>query len=215
MVLDGHFGNAGGYALARGQGLEIISKLRSDAALYEHYEGEQKEQGRPRQYGSQIDYKQLPANCVVSSGEEDGYLVERSHLRGVWQKKFGVRLNVLVLVATRLKDGRRSNVVLFSSDLELGWEKPNGIQVPFLPWWISSALNRALHLGWKYIRDSESHAGQARALEGVGNRERDFGAVALLFMFAIVRRRGHPIPNCFASLNTSSIDGSCRSHSSS
>jgi putative transposase len=41
LVLDGHFGNAGGYALARGEGLELISKLRHDAALYEPSVGPQ------------------------------------------------------------------------------------------------------------------------------------------------------------------------------
>jgi putative transposase len=122
VVLDGHFGKAGGYALARAEGLEVISKLRSDSALYENYAGEQKENGRPKQYGAKIDYEQLPADCLVSSSEEDGYRTEKYHLVGVWQKKFGVRLNVVVLVVRRLKDGARRRVVLFSSDLGLAWE---------------------------------------------------------------------------------------------
>lgn len=48
LVLDGHFGNAGGYALARGEGLELISKLRHDAALYEPYVGPQAKCGARR-----------------------------------------------------------------------------------------------------------------------------------------------------------------------
>ena len=52
-----------------------------------------------------------------------GYLTEKYHLAGVWQKKFGVQLNVLVLVMTRLKDGQQRQAVLFSSDLSLAWEK--------------------------------------------------------------------------------------------
>jgi putative transposase len=35
LVLDGHYGNAGGYALARGKGLDLISQLWHDAALNE------------------------------------------------------------------------------------------------------------------------------------------------------------------------------------
>jgi putative transposase len=123
VVLDGHFGNAGGYALARAEGLEVISKLRSDAALYANYEGEQKGQGRRKRYGAKIDYRQLPASQRVSSAEAGGYLTEKYHLVGVWQKKFGVQLNVLVLVMTRLKDGQQRQAVLFSSDLKLEWEK--------------------------------------------------------------------------------------------
>jgi putative transposase len=123
VVLDGHFGNAGGYALARGEGLEVISKLRSDAALYENYEGPQKGVGRPKQYGAKIVYGQLPEAQRVSCQEEEGYRTEKYHLPGVWQKKFGVRLNVVVLVVTRLSDGQRSRAVLFSSDLMLGWEQ--------------------------------------------------------------------------------------------
>lgn len=59
----------------------------------------------------------------MSSAEEGGYRTEKYHLAGVWQKKFGVQLKVVVLVVTRLKDGQQRHAVLFSSDLSLAWEK--------------------------------------------------------------------------------------------
>ena len=39
LVLDGHFGNSAALHMAQQCGLQLISKLRSDAALYEPYEG--------------------------------------------------------------------------------------------------------------------------------------------------------------------------------
>ena len=38
-------------------------------------------------------------------------------------KEFAQPLNVVVLVKTNLKSGARAHVLLFSSDLDLGWEK--------------------------------------------------------------------------------------------
>lgn len=119
LVLDGHFGNAGGYALARGEGLELISKLRHDAALYEPYEGPQARRGAQRKYGAKVNYHDLPPQALVSTEVADG--VQTHTYQGVyWHKAFGRQLNVVVVVKTKLADGKRSHVVLFSSDLTLG-----------------------------------------------------------------------------------------------
>ena len=40
LVLDGHFGNAAALKMARACKLHLISKLRSDSALYLPYDGE-------------------------------------------------------------------------------------------------------------------------------------------------------------------------------
>lgn len=39
LVLDGHFGNSAAFHMVQQCGLQLISKLRSDAALYEPYHG--------------------------------------------------------------------------------------------------------------------------------------------------------------------------------
>ena len=118
LVLDGHYGNAGGYALARGAGLELISKLRHDAALYEPYVGPQAKCGAKRKYGAKLKYDELPASALVSTSVADG--VQTNTYQGVyWHKAFGVQLNVVVLVQTKVADGKRRHVVLFSSDLTL------------------------------------------------------------------------------------------------
>lgn len=41
----------------------------------------------------------------------------------LWHKKFADLLNVVVIVKTNLKTNKTAHVVLFSSDLELGYEK--------------------------------------------------------------------------------------------
>jgi putative transposase len=118
LVLDGHFGNAGGYALAGGEGLELISKLRHDAALYEPYVGPQAKRGAKRKYGAKLKYDALPATALVSTSVADG--VQTNTYQGVyWHKAFGRQLNVVVVVKTKLADGKRSHVVVFSSDLTL------------------------------------------------------------------------------------------------
>lgn len=119
LVLDGHFGHAGGYALARGEGLELISKLRHDAALYAPYEGPQAKRGAKRKYGAKLNYHDLPPSALVSTEVADG--VQTQTYQGVyWHKAFGRQLNVVVVVKTKVADGKRSHVVLFSSDLTLG-----------------------------------------------------------------------------------------------
>lgn len=122
LVLDGHYGNAGGYALARGEGLELISKLRHDAALYAPYVGPQAKCGAKRKYGAKLKYDELPPPTLVQTEVADG--VQTQTYQGVyWHKTCGRQLNVVVVVKTKLADGKRSHVVLFSSDLTLGAER--------------------------------------------------------------------------------------------
>jgi putative transposase len=122
LVLDGHFGSAGGYALARGEGLELISKLRHDAALYEPYVGPQAKCGAKRKYGAKLKYDALPPSALVSTSVADG--VQTATYQGVyWHKAFGRQLKVVVVVKTKVADGKRSHVVLFSSDLTLEAER--------------------------------------------------------------------------------------------
>jgi putative transposase len=56
LTLDGHFGNNQAVLLARQNELELISKLRRDAVLFEKYEGEQARRGARRKYGKRLRY---------------------------------------------------------------------------------------------------------------------------------------------------------------
>ena len=60
LVLDGHFGNHNALHMARQSNLHLISKLRSDAALYFPYAGPYAGRGPHRKYGSKVDYGNMP-----------------------------------------------------------------------------------------------------------------------------------------------------------
>jgi putative transposase len=75
--------------------------------------------GRARKYGAKLKYDALPPSALVRTSVADG--VQTDTYQGVyWHKAFGRQLNVVVVVKTKVADGKRSHEVLFSSDLTLG-----------------------------------------------------------------------------------------------
>lgn len=122
IALDGHFGNNNALQMALQCGLHLVSKLRSDSALYFLYEGPQKKTGPRRKYGSKVDYQNIPEKYLVSGKTEDGILTSIYQSR-MLHKSFAQVLNVVIITKTNLKTGKFAHVVLFSSDLELSSEK--------------------------------------------------------------------------------------------
>lgn len=59
-AMDGHFGHNQAVLMARENGLELISKLRKDAVLFEKYLGEQKSRGKRKKKGNKLDPNKLP-----------------------------------------------------------------------------------------------------------------------------------------------------------
>ena len=55
LVLDGHFGNHPALHMVRQCGLQLISKLRCDSALYLPYDGPYQGHGPHRKYGAKLD----------------------------------------------------------------------------------------------------------------------------------------------------------------
>jgi putative transposase len=121
LVLDGHFGNNNALQMTRQCDLQLISKLRYDAALYIPYAGPQKSKGTRRKYGDKIDYDHLPAAYLKQTTIEDG-LQTRIYQAAVWHKEFPMMLNVVIIVKLNLKTGARAHVILFSSDLTLTYD---------------------------------------------------------------------------------------------
>ena len=64
LTMDGHFGNSPALPMVRGCGLQLISKLRSDAALYLPYDGPYQGRGPRRKYGDKLDVKALPSTFL-------------------------------------------------------------------------------------------------------------------------------------------------------
>lgn len=122
VVLDGQFGSNNALQVVRQSGLHLISKLRHDAALYLPYEGEQKQYGPRRRYGDKLNWRRLPERYRVAQQSVKGVRSETYHL-SVWHKSFPEQLNVVIIVKTHLGSGAQAHMVLFTSDLTLGYEK--------------------------------------------------------------------------------------------
>jgi putative transposase len=121
FVLDGHFGNHLACQMVRQLGMHLISRMRSDAALWlEPTEREKKEHPRLK-YGARLDYKKLPNDRLCSEVTEEGYCTRIYHMTCL-HKEFAERLNIVIIVRTHLASGRVGHVVLMSSDLTLSWE---------------------------------------------------------------------------------------------
>ncbi len=122
LVLDGHFGHAQAVLMGRENGLELVSKLRCDASLSEKYEGEYSGKGRKKKYGKKLNYDELPVKYLKKS-ESEGDVVTRYYQGIFLNRKFSCRLNVVIIEKKDLKKGKVGHILLFSSDVELGWEK--------------------------------------------------------------------------------------------
>jgi putative transposase len=122
LTLDGHFGNSPTLQMVRGCGLQLISKLRSDAALYFPYDGPYQGRGPRRKYGDKLDVDAVPEQFLRQRRVEDG--VETCFYQAeVLHKEFAQPLNVVVIVKTNVATQARAHVLLFSSDLTLAFDR--------------------------------------------------------------------------------------------
>lgn len=122
LLLDGHFGHNNALHMARQSNLHLISKVRSDSALYFAYEGPYRGHGPRRKYGDRVDYRQLPANYRKET-RLDGRIQTCFYQTTLLHKEFSQPLNVVILVKTNLDTHAQAHVVLFSSDLALAYDK--------------------------------------------------------------------------------------------
>lgn len=121
LVLDGHFGHHNAVYMARQCGLGLISKLRSDAALYCPYLSADPKPGPRRKYGDKLNYEHLPAEYLKSTTLE-GELQTDIYQAQLLHKAFALPLNVVIICKTHRQTHACAHVVLFSSDLALSYE---------------------------------------------------------------------------------------------
>jgi putative transposase len=120
LLFDGEFGHNDALQMVRQLGLHLVSKLRDNSALYFPYEGPYSGRGRRRKYGKKLDYRHLPTEHLQATSIEEG-LKTQIYQMAVWHKTFADLLNVVVIVKTPLKTHKTAHVVLFSSDVTLGY----------------------------------------------------------------------------------------------
>ena len=117
IVLDGFFGTFPATSMVLGCGLDIISKLRHNAALYLPYSGPKPARGATPRYGDKRDYAHLPPEALCKSTTDD--LFSQTYHLKVFHKDFQDALNVVIVVKIHPKTGKRGHIVLFSTDLGL------------------------------------------------------------------------------------------------
>lgn len=117
VVMDGHFGNYPSAFMVRQTNRHLISKLRSDAALYPAFAGEYCGHGPKPKYGPKLDVRHLEAKYLKATSIEDH--VRTDIYQGqFYNKEFAFPLNVVVILKTNLETHAQAHVLLFSTDLE-------------------------------------------------------------------------------------------------
>ena len=122
FVYDGAFGNNAAVQMTRQVGLHLISKLRNDSALYFKYNGAHLGKGRRRTYGNRVDYDNLPEKNLQSDTTKK-QLRTRIYQLDMIHKRFSDALNVVIIIKENQKTGKKARIILFSTDLELDWDK--------------------------------------------------------------------------------------------
>jgi len=122
LVMDGHFGNYPSAVMVTQAGLQLISKLRQDAALYFTFTGTYPGVGPHPKYGDKVDVHKMDPKSLKES------TVEKNIRTDIYQaellnKEFALPLNVVIVLKTSLDTQAQAHVLLFSTDLELSYEK--------------------------------------------------------------------------------------------
>jgi putative transposase len=122
LVMDGHFGNYPSAWMVLQTGLQFVSKLRSDAALYEPFTGKYCGRGARPKYGDKVDVRKMKKKYLKSDKKEDG-LRTQVYQAILLNKGFAFSLNVVVILKTNPATHKQAHVILFSTDLKLPYEK--------------------------------------------------------------------------------------------
>lgn len=120
FLYDGELGHNDAAQMVRKVGWHLISKLRFDSALFFPFEGPYAGRGPKRKYGDRLDYNNLPDRFLMETTCEDS-IETRTYQMPVWHKLFPEQLNVAIIVKTNLLNLKTARVILFSTDLSLGF----------------------------------------------------------------------------------------------
>jgi putative transposase len=122
LVMDGHFGNYPSAWMVLQTGLQFVSKLRSDAALYEPFSGKYCGRGARPKYGDKVDVRKMKKKYLKSAKKEDGIRTQ-IYQAVLLNKGFAFSINVVVILKTNLSTHKQAHIILFSTDLKLSHEK--------------------------------------------------------------------------------------------
>lgn len=122
LVMDGHFGNYPSAWMVLQTGLQLVSKLRFDAALYEPFTGKYRGRGPHPKYGDKVDVRKMKKKYLKADDTEAGIRTQ-IYQAAILNHEFASPLNVVVILKTNLSTKKQAHVILFSTDLELSYQK--------------------------------------------------------------------------------------------
>jgi putative transposase len=122
LVMDGHFGNYPSAWMVLQSGLQLVSKLRIDAALYEPYTGPHHAPGPRPKYADRVDVTRMAKKYLKSDLKQDG-IQTQIYQAVLLNKVFIFPLNIVVVLKTNLRTRKQAHIILFSTDLNLTHEK--------------------------------------------------------------------------------------------
>jgi putative transposase len=122
LVMDGHFGNYPSAWMILQSGVQFVSKLRSDAALYEPFAGKYTGRGAYPKYGDKVNICKMKKKYLKSDEKENGIRTQ-IYQAILLNKGFAFSINVVVILKTNLSTQQQAHIILFSTDLKLPYEK--------------------------------------------------------------------------------------------
>ena len=103
-------------------GLQLVSKVRSDAALYEPFTGKYCGHGPHPTYGDKVDVRTMKRKYLKSEDSEAGIRTQ-IYQATLLNRESACPINVVVILKTNLSNKKQAHVILFSTDLELSYQK--------------------------------------------------------------------------------------------
>ncbi len=122
LVMDGHFGNYPSAWMVLQTGLQLVSKFRSDAALFEPFTGKYCGHGPHPTYGDKVDVRRMKKKHLKTDETEAGIRTQ-IYQAALLNREFACLINVVVILKTNLSSKKQAHVILFSTDLDLSYEK--------------------------------------------------------------------------------------------
>ena len=122
LVMDGHFGNHPSAWMVLQTGLQLVSKFRSDAALFEPFTGKYCGHGPHPTYGDKVDARSMKKKYLKTDETEAGIRTQ-IYQATLLAREFAAPINVVVILKTNLSSKKQAHVILFSTDLDLSYQK--------------------------------------------------------------------------------------------
>jgi len=129
FVYDGAFGNNAGIQAVKRANLHLISKLKKNSKLYFKFTGIQKDKGRKRIYGEEVDYNNIDEKYLQETKIDADVEVKIYQLQAL-NKKISTSLNIVVIVAKNLKNKKQTHTILFSTHLKQCYKKIIDLHFP-------------------------------------------------------------------------------------